>query len=430
MNSKTLMKLAVLTLVVVLAAFAVRQFQDNEGSADELGETLFPSVKEQLNEITEVRVTKGEDAFTVKREDGKWVMADKGGYPAKAESVKEVISGLAFLKPVEPKTSNPKLYDKLGVEEPTADNEATLVELRDASGSKIAGVILGEQNWSGGSSRIYVRDADDKQAWLAEGNLRTAADANSWLESEIMNMPNDRFARVEIQHADGERVEVQRTAFGENTFEVLNLPDGMKLKYGTIANSIGTAMGYLNMEDVQASADFEAPGEATIGQYQAYDGMVLDVKTFKDGETSYCTFAASYNPDLRALHDPKFDHQHGEGADVGHEHDDEVEDDHTHEDTRTPEADVQAEVDELNAALSPWVFQVASYKSDNFSKRMSDLADPDEPVEPEIPAETEQPAETSEEGQTNTEASTEGDGTGESGTSNGDPDSGQEDGQR
>ena len=49
-------------------------------------------------------------------EDGSWAVAEKDGYPADVEKVRQTLISLAEARIVEPKTANPDFYDRLGVE--------------------------------------------------------------------------------------------------------------------------------------------------------------------------------------------------------------------------------------------------------------------------------------------------------------------------
>ncbi|KAA3605445.1 MAG: DUF4340 domain-containing protein [Planctomycetota bacterium] len=369
MNSKSLLTLAVLTVIVAAAAFGARYLRDQEAAPADLEAYFFPDLQAQLNEVNQVSITQGENSFAVKRQGEQWILAGKGGYPAKFESVKKALSGLAYLKPVEPKTSEPSLYERLGVQDPDSSNQATLVRLENASGTEVAAVILGEQKWQGGSSRLYVRKPQEAQAWLVEGDLRTAADLSSWYERQILNVQRDRIQAGTIEQADGSRLEGFRKQMGEFAFDLRDLPEGWKLKFDSSMNFLASALEYVNMDDVQAAADFEKPESSVRASFQCYDGLVMEVETYQKEEKSFVTFRASFDPTLRPEEEAS--------------EKDEAEDEATgaSEAELSSAEEVQKEVEELNQKLGAWVFELPSYKAANFTKKLEDVAEPLPPEE-------------------------------------------------
>ena len=112
-NGKTLVILGLVTLAVVLATIFTRQ---ESTAIPRQGERLFPQLMANINDTTEVVGVSKNETFTLTRRDGHWVVKEKSDYPADANKVRQLIVGMAQFRRVEPKTRNPELYEKLGVE--------------------------------------------------------------------------------------------------------------------------------------------------------------------------------------------------------------------------------------------------------------------------------------------------------------------------
>jgi hypothetical protein len=169
-NGKTLVILGLVTLAVVLAAIFTRQ---ESTAIPRQGERLFPQLMANINNTTEVVGVSKNETFTLTRRDGHWVVKEKSDYPADANKVRQLIVGTAQFQRVEPKTRNPELYEKLGVEGINKEEAKSVkISLKNTSGVALAEFLLGERRWSRGDpslSEYYVRLPDDPQAWLVEG---------------------------------------------------------------------------------------------------------------------------------------------------------------------------------------------------------------------------------------------------------------------
>ena len=68
------------------------------------------------------------------RDGDRWLVAEKGNYPANAAKISQIVLAMADLTLVEPKTQKADLYPRLEVEEP-GKGKSTLVSVKDKSGA-------------------------------------------------------------------------------------------------------------------------------------------------------------------------------------------------------------------------------------------------------------------------------------------------------
>ncbi len=119
MRKKALLILILLTVVVAAAAVIVRKDTNAVAGA---GEPLFPALLDNINDITTVVGVGAGETFTLVREGDRWVVSEKQGFPADQDKARQLILGMARLARIEPKTSNPDLYEKIGLDDIHAED--------------------------------------------------------------------------------------------------------------------------------------------------------------------------------------------------------------------------------------------------------------------------------------------------------------------
>ena len=126
------------TAVVLLGAGVWLSMHRSNQQADRGGGSVFADLKSALGEVEEIRLSKGDGSRTTLHRDANgWTVVERH-YPADAARVRELALGLAGLRIVEWKTSDPANYAKLGVEAPD----------KPTAGSTLVEVVAGAKTWS------------------------------------------------------------------------------------------------------------------------------------------------------------------------------------------------------------------------------------------------------------------------------------------
>jgi hypothetical protein len=95
---------AATALSLGLAAWAVTA-RDVPLAASRQAEPMFAGLLDRLNDVQTIKVTGSGQTLTMTRTaDGKWQLAERGGYPADYKKARELALGLASLQLVEAKT--------------------------------------------------------------------------------------------------------------------------------------------------------------------------------------------------------------------------------------------------------------------------------------------------------------------------------------
>ncbi len=374
MTPKSLGLLAAVTVVVVAAAFLLRD-RGPAGAATGESERLLPELSARVNDVVRLEVTKGGETAVLEREGDDWVSRDVSGYPAKFETVKEKLVALTTLEILEAKTKKPENYAKLGVQDPDApDSESALVVLKDAGGSEVARLIVGNSEYSRSGRRVYVRRAGDAQVYLCKGDLTVEGGALTWIDKEILRVASTRVRTATITHADGEVVSAFKGVPSEPNFAVADVPLDRSLKHASVGSQLGNALAYLSFEDVKPAGELAlAENRIATAEFVTFDGLIVDLETAKIEEDYWITLNARLEPPPDAI-GPTVPTPEGEEA--------------AEPEPAPPVApekleEVRVEAEELNARTLGWAFRVPSYKGEVFARRLEDLLA--EPVVPEEP---------------------------------------------
>ena len=306
------------------------------------GGLMFPDLAGKLHDAAKLEIThQGQQTVIEKRADGSWGIASMHDYPIQEAKLRSVLTALTELRLLEPRTSDPAEYGRLGVDQASGD----LMQLVDAGGTPIVAVIAGHRRVRAQAKvpdEIYVRRPEEAQSWLAEGGLQVDADASQWLDRDILNVAQDRIAKVVV---GDDALEFGRV---DGKFALTKPADHPKLEDYKVDN-VARGLETLTLQAVKADAD--APKDpAGHAVFTTTDGLDVAVTLFHADTDVWARFAVS-------------------GGDKA-----------------------KAEADRLSARVAGWTYQIGSWKEKSLVPALDDLkaAEPPPPATP--PAAPEVPA--------------------------------------
>ncbi|WP_431285538.1 DUF4340 domain-containing protein [Humitalea sp. 24SJ18S-53] len=269
----------------------------------------FPGLAQRLANVSRIEVRRHDGTLVLLREGpDRWVLPEKGNYPARGEKVREVLVGLTELRLIEPRTADAAMLDRLGVEDPSAAGAtSSLLRLLDANGAPIAELILGRrrmrtQGGLAGSNvpeTIYVRRPNETQAWLAEGRLPVDSDPNLWIDRDIANLPRDRVRRVVVSRPGDAPLELVRGGDPDGALRVAVPADAPATDEVSI-DEVGRAFEFLTFTDVKPEADW--PG-AAVGEsvFTLTDGLAITLRGRRDGDAFWVALSAAGDDEAARL---------------------------------------------------------------------------------------------------------------------------------
>jgi Domain of unknown function (DUF4340) len=294
MQKRSLTLLVAAAAVLVAVAIAALATGGSGVSRAKSDQTAFPGLGDKLNQVASVAVERAGLNLTFVRDGDRWLVAQKGDYPAAAGKVRRIVLAMADMTLVEAKTQKPDLYPRLEVEDP-GKGKSTLVTLEDKSGAPLARLIVGKRRFDrlgAGNDGVYVRKPGDLQSWLARGALDFSDDMSNWLDRRVIDIPDNRVAKVSLTQTDGTNLVLSRAAPGTK-FAVTGAPANAKYKSDTALGEPAMALETLDLDDVQPAAKLPIPDKGvTAASYTTFDGLTVGLKLFQHDDKDWIALTA------------------------------------------------------------------------------------------------------------------------------------------
>jgi hypothetical protein len=267
------------------------------------GGLAFPDLARRLQGAARLELRKHDTGLVVVRQGGSWVLPDKADYPVRPEKLREVLTGLTELRLLEPRTSDPALFGRLGLDDPMQPgSSAVLLRVLDGAGAPLAELILGRRRVRTQGNlpeSIFVRRPGETQTWLAEARLPVEPDAQLWLDRDIANLPAARIERVVVRRTGAAEIVLVRAEAAEPKLRIES-PAEAPPADPVALDEIGRAFEFLTFVDVKptSAATGEALGEARFG---LTEGLTVIARPSREGETLWLRLAAEGGPEAAAL---------------------------------------------------------------------------------------------------------------------------------
>ena len=356
--------LILLTVTVATAGAAVAVLLDERvrGGDSVAGAMLYPGLLNRVNDIDFVEVaTTADGTVSARREDGRWGVVQRHGYPADFKMLSRMLYDLARLELIEPRTAKPALYPKIRVED-LGDRSALSIRIvAKAGGETAADLLVGFARPDELGGGVFVRKSGEAQSWLAKGDFQPVQLLTRFLDRNICNVEQRRIHRTRLTHADGETVTVFKAGPEETDWKLEEPPgEGRKAKASHELSPLTSWLDFLIFDDVRPAAEVDFSEPLVTGRFVTFDGMRVDVRMAKqDGDYWVVLSTAPETPDPRVqpLLDQRKTMEAGklEGS--------------LQMALKTP-GEVAAEIEEINAAAGGWAYRVTDYKTDKFRTRL------------------------------------------------------------
>lgn len=360
--------------VTVVAAIIVLLLPGRTGQESGFTRKPFlPELEAQVNDLDWLRVRQAGDTVVVTLERGEqyWRVQEFHGYRADWEQLRSLLAELAQAEIVEAKTANPDYYDRLGVEDVSAEDAGGLrLEFAEATG--LPAVIVG--NRPEGRSGRYLRLAKVAESVLVDRNLDVPGTAADWLDKTIVDIADSEVVEVEIVHPDGERIEARKTSADDEHFELLNVPEEREIRSAWTVDSLANALAALNLEAVAPQDELDWTDAVSFSLITA-DGLRVEVDGIvveeEQGEAEAETDPAAAAPAEHWVRLQAGLYQTALDSAVEAPEADDAESDAEGEPAAV--VDTTARAAEINRRVSGWAYRVPKYKFDAMNKRMEEL---------------------------------------------------------
>ncbi|MGK7866601.1 DUF4340 domain-containing protein [Falsiroseomonas sp. E2-1-a20] len=264
----------------------------------------FPALPQRLGNAASIEVTRHDGTLVVRRAaPDRWVLPAKAGYPVRPERVRELLVGLTELRLTEPRTANPEMLDRLGLDDPSRPAAtSSLLRVLDAEGAALAELVVGRRRvrvQGNVPESVYVRRPAESQAWLAEGRLPLDSDPNLWIDRDLANLPRDRVRAATIDRTGEPPLVLRRGADTDSPLAVVEPAEPPELDAISL-DEVARGFEFLTFLDVREAAAL--PGERIgTGRFELTDNLRISVTAHKDGETLWALLAAEGDEEAARL---------------------------------------------------------------------------------------------------------------------------------
>ena len=201
-GSKVLRILIAVVFIVVLVAVLLRMAGPNSVDQTGIGDSMV-NLAELAPKINAVEMENGSESIRAERGSNGWVVTSRDGFPAKPETIQEVVRGLISLKKSQRMTAKPDRHGELGVAWPDEKKESRRVRVfAEGSAEPVVDLIVGRAVQA--PAGVYVRKNGENQSWRcigtlgAGGDIGSASSMSSWLLGPIADISADELQEVDF----------------------------------------------------------------------------------------------------------------------------------------------------------------------------------------------------------------------------------------
>lgn len=332
MSQRRVAYLFVAALVVAAGALWLSASKRPVSNDTATGAPVLEGLKATLNDVTEIRIARGDATHvSLKKGTADWIVGERE-YTADSGKVRKLLLDLGALRVVEEKTSDPKNYPRIGVED-VSSPQAAGTHIEVVTPKKVHSLIVGKTADAKGT---YVRVSGAAKSALASPQLAAEADPKRWLDHAVADIPESRVKDVAVTPASGPAYSITREKKEQNDFTVSNVPKGRELSSPGAGNPVAGDLTTLQLDDVRhAPPDARPTASAT---FHTFDGLQVKVEGFLEGERHFLALTSSSTAN-----------------------------------------ETEAEAQTLAARMKGWQFEVPAYKYDALFRPLEELLKKPEP---------------------------------------------------
>lgn len=297
MSGRLAAALVVLLLALGGAALLLKQRGDSErpAGAAALGQPVLKGLK--AADVAAIAIRDGSAALTLERKEGDWRIAERGGFPADADKVRDLV-----LKAIELKVGQSEPIGEADRARLKLDGSGGMLEFRGADGKPLARLAIGAKFFKRepenreraiGDGR-FVQVAEDAKTVIVVSDPLTLASAKSadWIQRTGFGA--EKVKTMEVALAPGEKWKITRP--GDNAgWKLSPLRAGEKLDV-IRANSASYSLNSMDLADVAASGlkpedtGMDKPSATIVAL--TFDGLTYTLRVGKlAGENFYAKVA-------------------------------------------------------------------------------------------------------------------------------------------
>ena len=262
-----------------ISATAWKVSIDNKPQSEIMKTSLFPTLIDSVNEITEVTIEDRRFKSILKKIDGVWYLHNKDNYPASTSGIKQLALELSNLKILEAKTSSVEKYAKLGVNNLSVEGSQASQITVSTSEKKLVSLLIGLSPKGAKKAKRYIRLTGETAAQLVAGQITASTNPIEWLDPQIIDLDSKSIKRLTIDVPEEKKIVISKNTESEDFFTLQDIPESFEMKSKTIVSSIPAILMDLRLNDVisaNAVTDLEPSQKTTITTFSGLEILLTD----------------------------------------------------------------------------------------------------------------------------------------------------------
>jgi hypothetical protein len=296
MSSRVALILIALLAVLGSGAFLIQGLSKPSAPSATLGQPLLKDLK--AADIAAVAIRDPKSALTIERKGERWTIAERGGFPADYDKVRDFVIKATALKIGQSDQIGEKDRARLQL-----DAGGTTIEFRGADGKPLAALVAGKKYFkiepenperAIGDGRYMARAGDEKHVYLIADPLPQANTKSAeWIDRK--SFAAEKVKALDVRYPDGSGYRIERS--GDNAdwrFGGGEKPDIPK------ANAASYSLQVLELADIapkDAKPEDTGLAKPTVVVASTFDGLTYTLRVGKlEGENYYVTVAIAGEP--------------------------------------------------------------------------------------------------------------------------------------
>jgi hypothetical protein len=301
MNARVAGVLVVLLVALGGGALLVRQQQSAPARAgsEALGQPLFKGL--QAAQVAGIVIRQPEGALTIARKDERWTIAERGGFPADLDKVREFVVKVISLKIGQAEPVGEKDRARL-----LLDARGTAIEFLGADGKPLAQLVAGRKYFksepenpakANGDGRYVALPGDERRVIVVSDPLVQASIRSAdWISKA--GFAAEKVKVMEVRAPDGSGWKIERS--GDNAdWKLAGARSDEKIDIGR-ANSASYSLSLIELADVAPPGmkpEDTGLDKPTVVTADTLDGLRYTLNLGKPaGDSYYATIAIAGEP--------------------------------------------------------------------------------------------------------------------------------------
>jgi hypothetical protein len=297
MNRKQLTLLLIVGIVIGGAALYMtrRGAESYQTTTPLLGQRVLPDFP--MNDVGHIHIRNVTNEVTLVRQDGRWQVRERFGYPADFSTVSGLLQKFWDMKIVQVEEVGPSQLHRLQLAEPgEAAGSGTLVAFSEPSGEPVASVLLGRQHQrQGGAPSPMGGDNWPDGRYLrvlnGAGRVVLVSDALSEVEPRPDRYLNKDFLRVEkvsslaVVPPDGPAWGlIRETEGGAWSLADADAEESLDTAKATFANNVLSYPNFTDVIDPARSAEEIGMEQPWLVELKTFEGFHYTVRIGRPNE--------------------------------------------------------------------------------------------------------------------------------------------------